>query len=94
MVDRSLQVEHLFIAPVGRDRELVFLAASRTAAVVHGDHNIAVGGEELALEVERVGVLSIRSAVDAQQGGVLLPRLIIRRLDDQAVHLIAVRRVA
>ena len=84
------QIDDFLVAPVGEDRLLVGAAAAVAAAVVDGDDDVAVGGEQLALEVERVLVLSVRAAVDAQQRRIAAPWRVSRRLDEQAVHLGAV----
>ena len=90
VIHGGLEIQHLFVAPVGGDRDLVFFAAARAAAVIHIHHHVAVGGEQLALEIEGVGILSVGTAVDAQQRRVLAAGLEIRRLGQQAVDFVAV----
>ena len=85
LVHRAEQVHDLLVAPVGVDRLLVGAPAAGAAAVVHREHDVAVGGEELAVEAERVLVLAVRPAVDVEQRRVLLPGRVGGRLDDQAV---------
>ena len=71
MIHRAEQVDDFLVAPVGEDRLLERAAAAVAAAVVHRDDDVAVGGEELALEVEGVLVLPVRPAVDPQQRRIL-----------------------
>ena len=78
------------MAPVGVDRGLELLAAARAAARIRGDDDVAVGREPLPLVLERVLELADRAAVDPQDGRVLLPRLVVGRLHDEAVDLGAV----
>ena len=85
VIHRAQQIDDFLVAPVGEDRLLVGAAAPVAAAVVHGDDDVAVGGEELALEVERVLVLPVRAAVDPQQRRIAPPGREGRRLDDQPV---------
>ena len=70
-VHRAEQVHHFLVAPVGEDRLLEGVAAAVAAAIVHREHDVAVRGEQLALEVEGVLVLAVRTAVDPQQRGIL-----------------------
>ena len=79
MVHRAEQVDDFLAAPVREDRLLERAAAAVAAAVVHRDDDVAVGGEELALEAERVLVLAVGTAVDPQQRRILLPGLERRR---------------
>ena len=72
------------------DRLLPRVAAAGAAAIVDRQHDVAVGGEELAIERERVLILSVRPAVDDQQRRILRAGLVARRLDDQAVDVGAV----
>ena len=74
VVHRAEQVDDFLVAPVGEDRLLVRAAAAVAAAIVHRDDDVAVGGEQLALEAERVLVLAVRAAVDAQQRRILAAR--------------------
>ena len=72
------QVDHFLVAPVGENRLLKRIPAAVAAAVVHRDDDIAVGGKQLPLEVERVRVLAIGSAVDPQEDRILTGRRRIR----------------
>ena len=77
VVHRAEQIDDLLVAPVGEDRLLVGAAAAVAAAVVDGDDHVAVGREQLALEAERVLVLAVRAAVDAQQRRILAPGTVV-----------------
>src|SRR6476620_5493198 len=61
------EVDDLLVPPVAVDRGAVRLAAAVAAAVVHREHRIAVRGEQLPLEHERMVVLRARAAVDAEE---------------------------
>ena len=67
VIDRGQEVLHFLVPPVGVNRLLVFRAPAGAAAIVHRQDDVAVRRKELALEAERVLVLRVRSAVDAQQ---------------------------
>ena len=73
-VDGAEQVDHFEVAPVAVDRLLKRVAAAGAAAIVDREHDVAVGGEELAIERERVLVLPVRAAVDDQQRRILACR--------------------
>src|SRR3569623_441670 len=87
MVDGGLQVDDFQIAPVGGDGGLILLAATGTAAVIDVHDHVAIGGEKLPLEIERVRVLPVGAAVDAKQGRVLFALHVGRRLGVQTVDL-------
>ena len=89
-VNRTKQIHDFEVAPVGVDGLLIRIATTRAASVVDRQHDIAVRRQQLAIEAERVLVLSIRSTVDDEQRWISLSWLESRRLDDQAVHLGAV----
>src|ERR1051326_8910951 len=90
MVHRGLQIHDLFVAPISGDDGLIFFTAARAAAIVHRDDYVAVGREQLALEVEGVLILPVWPAVNAQERGILFARLVIGRLHDETVNLVAV----
>ena len=90
VVHGAEEVDDFLVAPVGEDRFLIRAAAAVAAAIVHRDDDVAVGGKELALEVERVLVLAVRAAMDAEQRGIASARHERRRLDDEAVDVGAV----
>src|SRR6185369_13215194 len=77
VIDGGLQVDDFEVAPVRGDRGLILLAAAGAAAIVHVHDDVAVGGEELPLEVERVGVLAVRSAVDTEERRVFAAVLVV-----------------
>ena len=54
---------------VREDGSLVRRAASAGAAIVHGEHRIAIGRKQLAVEVEAIGILTIGPAVDVRDEG-------------------------
>ena len=56
-VNRTQQIDDLETAPVGENRLLISVAAAGAAAIVDRQHDIAVCGQELAIEAERVLVL-------------------------------------
>ena len=68
------QVDDLLVAPVRVNGLLERAAAAVAAAVVHGHHRVTVGGEQLPFEAERMLVLPVRPAVDAQQGRIAAGR--------------------
>jgi hypothetical protein len=90
VIHRAEQVHHFLVAPVREDRLLIGVPSSVAPAVVHGHDNVAVRGEELALEVERMFVLTVGTTVDPQQRRVSSTSSERRRLDDEAVDLGAV----
>ena len=65
-VHAGQQIDDFEVAPVGVDRLLVLRAAARAAAVVHLQHGVAVGREDLADVVEAVVVLAVGAAVDPE----------------------------
>ena len=65
-IHRAEQIDDFEIAPVAVDRLLERVAAARAAAIVDRQHDVAIGGEELAIERERVLILAVRAAVDDQ----------------------------
>ena len=90
MIHRPEQVDHFLVAPVGKDGFLVTTATPVAAAIVDRDDHVSICRKQLAFETERMFVLSVRSAMDAKQRGVLLTLPVGRRLHDQAVHFRAV----
>ena len=74
VVHAGEQIDDFLVAPVGEDRLLVRLAAAVAAAIVHVEHRVAVRGEQLALEAERMLVLAVWAAVNAQQHRILRAR--------------------
>ena len=83
LVHGAEEVHDLHVAPVGEDGLLVRAPAARAAAVVDRQDDVAVGGEELAVEAEGVLVLSVRPAVDVEEGRVFLSGRKRGRLDHQ-----------
>ena len=73
VIHRAEQIDDFLVAPVGEDRLLVGAAPPVAATVVHRHDDVAVGRKQLPLEAERVLVLAVRAAVDAQQRRVFLP---------------------
>ncbi len=73
VIDARLQILHFIVAPVGRDGPGILAAAAGAAAIIHGQHRVAVGGEPLCLCAEGVLILPVGTAVDAQQQRDLLP---------------------
>src|SRR2546427_2456122 len=76
--------------PVREDRRGKPLAPAGAAARVRDDHEIAVTGEGLELEVELGLVLRNGPAVNAQDGRVTLSRHEVGRLHRETVHRRAV----
>src|SRR2546427_12547913 len=76
--------------PVREDRRGKLLAPAGAAARVRDDHEIAVAGEGLELEVELVLVLRHGPAVNAQDRRVPLSGHEVGRLHDEAVDRRAV----
>ena len=58
-VDTGEKIDDLLVAPVTKDGLLVGGVAAGAAAVVHVEHGIALGGEELPLGFELVIVLPV-----------------------------------
>ena len=65
-VHSGQQIDDLEVAPVGVDGLLVLRAAPGSATVVHLQHGVAVGRQDLADLVEAVVVLSVGSAVNPE----------------------------
>src|SRR3989441_6706264 len=86
MIDARFQVLDFVVAPVGKNRARIFLAAAGTAAIVYCQDCVAVGGEKLALEANRMLVLSVWATVNAQQQRDLRSFRITNRISQQAVH--------
>src|SRR3989442_3021877 len=86
MIDARFQVLDFVVAPVGKNRARIFLAAAGTAAIVYCQDCVAVGGEKLALETKRMLVLSVWATVNAQQQRDLRSFRITHRISQQAVH--------
>ena len=92
VVHAGEQIDDFLVAPVGVDGLLEGRAAPGAAAIVHLEHGIAVGGEELALELEAVLVLAVGAAVDVEDQRQLLPAGRTGWLGEQAVDDGAVLR--
>src|SRR5215218_4789080 len=90
MVRRRQHVVYFQIAPVGEDRFAELRSASRTAAVVDVDHDIAVSGKNLTLEGERVLILTGGPAVDPYQRRIATAGDVANRRGEQRVNLGAV----
>ena len=65
-------------------------APGRTARIGH-DHGVTVGGEKLLLEIELIGILRLRTAVRPEQSRIFPAGLFVRRMNQETVHLGAVR---
>src|SRR5450755_2678224 len=95
MVNPGEQVLDFFVAPI---RDYYFCernAAPAATAVIHAQHDKALGGKHLRLEfiaiqTQRMIVLPIRAAMDPQDGRILLAGYERRRLDDKSMDLGAV----
>ena len=90
VVHRRHHVLVVLVAPAGPDGAAEGGAVAGGAARVRGDHQVAVRGQHLPLQLEGGRVLSGRSAVDAQDGRPLAQRR-ARRVGQEAVHHRAVR---
>ena len=88
---RAEQVDDFEVAPVAVDRLLRSVAASGAAAIVDVQHHVAIRREELAIEVERVLILAVRTAVDDEDQRIARAGLVARRLDEDGADLGAVR---
>ena len=90
VVHRGEIVLDIDTSPSGENAHGEFFAAPSRAARVRHDDGVTVGGEELLLEVERVGVLRLRAAVRAQERGRFRAGGRIDRVNDEAVNFGAV----
>ena len=90
LIDAGFQILHFIVSPIGEDGARKLLPASRAAAIIHRQHRVSVGREPLLLGAERMRVLPVRSAMNAQQQRNLRARSISNRLSQQAVNLRAV----
>lgn len=73
LIDSGLQILDFVMTPVGKDRARMFLAAARTAAIVHRQHGVAIRGEDLPLDAERMLILTVGTAVNSSNRGTLVP---------------------
>src|SRR5690606_6783119 len=92
VVRAGQQVDDAGFGPVGEQRFFPLPPAPGAAAVVRREHDVAGAREELPLEVELVGILAVRAAVDAQERRVAPAGLITNGLVEHGVHLVAVLR--
>ena len=90
VVHGAEQIGDFLVAPVGEYRFLIGAAPAVAAAIVDRHDHIAVRGEQLALEVERLFVLAVGPAMDSEKRRVLPPGDVAGWLDDEAVNLGAV----
>src|SRR5207248_11530097 len=90
VIDASLQILDFVMTPVGENCTRVLLSATGAATIVHSQHSVAVCREPLPFSMEGVCVLSVRTAVNAQQQRNLGPRDITHRLSEQAMDVGAV----
>src|SRR5262245_52827975 len=75
------------MAPVGEDRARELLASACAAAIVYDQDRVPVRGEELPLQTERMLILPVRPAVNAQQQRNLRSFPVTERVGQQAVDL-------
>src|SRR6266404_1964164 len=86
MIDPGLQVVDFVMTPISKYRSREFLTSSRAAAIIHSKHGVTIRREELSLDAKRMSVLSVRTAVYAEQQWNLGAFYITQRICQQAVH--------
>ena len=87
VVDARHHVLEVGVAPVRPQRRREVLSVTRRAARVGAHDHVAVGREELRLELEGVAVLRDGAPMDAQDCGVGAAVLVVGREGDEAFDL-------
>ena len=96
-VNTGQQIGHFFIAPISKNALSKLPSAAAAPSIVDGQHDVTVGSEKLAFQLERISVerqavivLSIRATVNPQQRRVFFRRVEGRRLHHHAANFGAV----